>query len=214
MNSLQGPKRSILSVVGPHSGCGKTLFISLLVKEINGLGCLKVSPSRDWAAPAAHTAVTGGENFYLEDSTPRHRPAADTSMYLAAGAAQAMRLIYRRDGLGAGLTAALACYPPNMPIVVESAAAAAMLRPMAVVLVVRHPPREMKPTTAAILSQVTDLMINAPQHHSPTDEAAEQLKQRFPMLCPQFTWSADLLSGPLPAQMLHRLRSLLIMRML
>ena len=35
-------RRTVLSVVGPHSGCGKTLFITALLRHIGGLGCLKM----------------------------------------------------------------------------------------------------------------------------------------------------------------------------
>ena len=67
----------------------------------------------------------------------------------------------------------------------------------------------MKPATEAILSQVTDLLINASDREDQAATAVERLRQEFPSLAPQYTWSADLICEPPPAEMLSRLRALL-----
>lgn len=202
-------ERSILSVVGPHSGCGKTAFVTRLLRHLPGLGCLKVSPSHDWPVEVALDAEANGEDFYLEDLARLSRPGKDTTLYLEAGAAEVKRLRHRGEGLAAGLEVALRRYPPTMPIVVESSSAVRWLNPVAVVLIVRPPPREMKPSTEAILPRVTDLLINASNRESFAVTAAERLRHAFPALRPRFIWSADLVTEPPPADMLTRLKSLL-----
>ena len=99
-----------------------------------------------------------------------------------------------------------------MPVVVESSSAVRWLRPVAVVLVIRLPLREMKPSTEAILTRVSDLLINASDRDESAAKAAERLRQQYPPLRPQFTWSADLIAEPPPAKMLARLQGLLGMR--
>ena len=84
-----------------------------------------------------------------------------------------------------------------------------MLKPAAVILVVRWPLVEMKPSSEAILSQVTDLLINASDRKGQAAAAFEGLRQEFPSLDPQYTWSADLICEPPPAEMFRRLRALL-----
>ncbi|UCE59188.1 MAG: hypothetical protein JSU63_17310 [Phycisphaerales bacterium] len=207
-DSLLGEKRRILAVVGPHSGCGKTTFVLHLLRYIAGLGCLKVSPSHDWDAQIVSDAEVLEEDFYLEGSSRLERPGKDTALYMAAGALEVKRLRHRGDGLAKGLRAALERYPAEMPITVESSSALCWLNPAAIVLVVRLPIEEMKPATEALLSRVTDLLINAPDT---VDRAssAEGLTADFPALSPQFTWSADLIAQPPPEAMLTRVRTLL-----
>ncbi len=90
--------------------------------------------------------------------------------------------------------------------------------PVAVVMVVRPPIREMKPSTKDILSSVTDLLVNAPDNAGARLESrtsmsspaeAERLLEEFPALRPTYTWSADLIREPPPAKMLRRLQRLL-----
>ena len=210
LNSLAGSGRTILSVVGCHSRCGKTSFVTLLLRDVRGLGCLKISPADDWGEATPEGAESVGEHYYIEDSARLRRPGKDTTLYMEAGAAEVKRLTYdRADGLAAGLDAALQRFPPTMPTVVESSSAVLMLRPVAVVLVVRPPLREMKPGTEAILSRVTDLLVNAPDTEGIARATAEQLCHQFPSLRPRFTWFADLRSGPLPQPMLTRFKKLL-----
>ena len=209
MNSPLGTGRTILSVIGPHSGCGKTLFVSWLLRHIEGLGCLKLSPTHEWPSASASGKETMEEDFYLEDSALLTRPGKDTALYLAVGAAQVERLRHRGSGLAGGLQAALERFPSSMPLVVESSTAAKLLSPVAVVLVVRPPIREMKPATREVLSLVTDLLVNASDRQGVATAEAERLGREFPSLRPQFTFTADLISEPPPEQMQARLRSLL-----
>ena len=209
MNSPLGIGRTILSVIGPHSGCGKTLFVSWLLRHIRGLGCLKLSPSREWPSGPASGKETIEEDFYLEDSALLARPGKDTALYLAVGAAQVERLRHRASGLAAGLQAALERFRPSMPLVVESSTAAKLLSPVAVVLVVRPPIREMKPATGGVLSLVTDLLVNASDREGAASAEAERLRREVPSLRPRFTFAADLISEPPPERMQARLRNLL-----
>ena len=215
--------RTILSVIGPHSGCGKSTFVTHLLRHVGGLGCLKVSPARDRSEAPASSEGTIGDDFYLEDAARLNRPGKDTALYLAAGAVRVERLRYRSDVLltsapdngcqgpeaKGALAAALRRFPAAVPVIVESSSAVRLLSPVGVVLVVRPPLREMKPTTEAILSRVTDLLINASDRKGPAAAAAERLRDEFPALRPPYTWSADLIAEPPPAQMLTRLRTLL-----
>jgi len=201
--------RIILSVIGPHSGCGKTSFVTHLLRHISGLGCLKISPAHDWPDGVARRAEAIGEDFYLEDLLRLKRPGKDTALYMTAGATEVKRLRHRGDGLAAGLDAAIGCYSTATRILVESSSAVPLLSPAAVVLVVRPPPREMKPSTEAILSRVTDLLINTADGDGVAATEAARLCHQFPALHPQFTWSADLISEPPPAGMLTRLQALL-----
>ncbi len=233
------PSQPILSVIGPHSGCGKTTFVVHLLRHIDGLGTLKISPAYEWPAPFSLAEDGTEQDFFLEDSAHLNRPGKDTALYLEAGAVQVERLRHRRDGLAAGLRAALKRYPPNVPVVVESSSTVKLLTPVAVVLVVRPPIREMKLATREVLPLVTDLLINLSDHEgldrislpfSPTPADPRGLKpaarytessnalaktetgrleSEFPSLRPQHTWSADLIHEPPPEEMLNRLRTLL-----
>ena len=209
MNSHAGQGRTILSVVGPHSGCGKTSFVVHLLRHVPGWGCLKVRPAHEPSGEDAIGHTAAGGDFYFENQQDLCRAGDDTGLYLAAGAVQVEILRHRAEGLGVGLSMALDRFPSHTPIVVESSRAAKVLNPAAVILIVRPPMREMKPSTEAILAQVTDLLINAPDREGCTIAAAERLQQQFPRLRPRFSWIVDLISEPPPNSMLERLRVLL-----
>jgi hypothetical protein len=209
MSSLPGTGRRILSVVGPHSGCGKTLFVTHLARHVLGLGCLKVRPAHHQSGADATGERPVRDDFYLEDSAALDDPGGDTALYLAAGAVQVEILRHRGSGLAAGLDAALDRFPPSVPVVIESSSAVRFLRPVAVVLIVRLPRHEMKPSTHAILPRVTDLLVNSSKTGELTTATAEKLRREYPALRPRFTWSVDLTSEAPPAEMLARLRTLL-----
>lgn len=202
--------RTILSVIGPCSGCGKTLFVTHLLRHLERLSCLKISPAYDWPEDSGGGQVVG-EDFYLEDPANLNRPGKDTAVYLAAGAKGVQRLRHRRKGLGPGLAAALECFPPDIPIVLESSSAVRLIKPVAVVLVVHPALHEMKATTRDVLHLVTDLLINAPDVEHSAAAEAQRLRAEYPVLEPQYTFSADLISEPPPDKMLTRLRALLTM---
>ena len=203
-----GASRTILSVIGPCSGCGKTLFVTHLLRHIERLSCLKISPAYDWPQGSGGGQMVG-EDFYLEDLAHLNRPGKDTAVYLGAGAAGVQRLRHRRNGLAVGLPTALECFPPDIPIVVESSSAVRLAEPVAVVLVVRPPHQEMKASTRDVLHLVTDLLINAPDVEGSAAAHAKRLGAQYPVLQPQYTFSADLFSEPPPDKMLTRLRALL-----
>ena len=209
MSSHVGAKRVILSVVGPHSGCGKTTFVIHLLKHVEGLGTLKISPASEWPDADSVGGRMIGDGFYLEDPAHLDRPGKDTALYTQAGAAQVERLRHQGAMRAVGLEAALCRFPRDMPVVVESSSAVQLLKPVAVILVVRWPLVEMKPTTEAILPKVTDLLINASDREGQAVAAVESLRQEFASLNPQHIWSADLIREPPPPEMLIRLRALL-----
>lgn len=180
-----------------------------LLRHVAGLGCLKISPGCDWPEETVDGPEVMAGDFYLEAPARLHRPGKDTALYLEAGAVQVERLRHRANALATGLGVALKRYPAGVPIVVESSSAVALLEPVAVVLVVRSPIREMKPATEAILSRVTDLLINASDGEGQAAAEVRRLPQEFPALQPQYTWTADLILQPPPDDMLARLRSLL-----
>ncbi len=201
--------RTTLSVIGPHCGCGKTLFVTRLLRDIKRLACLKISPAHDWPAGGSPGDATTARDYYLHDPAELDRPGKDTAVYLEAGAAHVERLRHRRNGLAAGLGATLDRFPPAVPIVVESSSAVELLEPVAVVLVVRPPMREMKPSTLNILSLVTDLFVNAADRDRLATIEAERLRDEFRTLRPLHVWSADLIREPLPKDLLIQLRTLL-----
>jgi molybdopterin-guanine dinucleotide biosynthesis protein len=205
-----GIGRRILSVIGPHSGCGKTTFVVHVVQHIRQVGCLKISPAYDQPKPFPCDEKGNERDFYLQDPAELNHHDKDTALYLRAGAARVERLRHRGDGLAAGLEEALKCFPPDMPIIVESSSAVPHLRPPAVVMVVRPPIREVKPATRAVLSSVTDLMVNASDRDASTAVEIGRLRRDFPALRPQFTWSADLIRETPPEEMLGRLKAGLI----
>lgn len=204
-----GSARNIVSVVGPHSGSGKTLLIAHLARHISGIGCLKISCPYDRPGQPVGGPVPSDEDFSLDDPSHLGQAGKDTAVYLAAGAEQVERLACRRDRLRGGLDAALARFPVTMPIVIESSSAARLLDPVAVVLVARPPIREMKPSTEAVLSRVTDLLINAPADAATAVADSQCLSTAFPSLRPAVTWAADLAHEPPPRAMLERLAGLL-----
>ena len=208
MNSPRLTGRALLSVIGPHSGCGKTLFVTHLLRRMPGLGCLKVRPAHQHPGSDVDEPPSERE-FYLEDTRATDDSRSDTALYLAAGAVRVEILRHRGSGLSAGLDLALEQFPPGIPVVVESSSAVRFLSPTAIVLIVHPPPREMKPSTAAILSRVTDLLINAAGPGGLGHEWGERLLREYPALRPLHVWSADLASEPPPPEMLTRLRGLL-----
>ena len=107
MSSRVGAGRVIVSVVGPHSGCGKTTFVAHLLQHIEGLGTLKISPASEWPDADSVGGRMIGEDFYLEDPVHLDRPGKDTALYAQAGAAQVERLRHRGAMLAVGLGAAL-----------------------------------------------------------------------------------------------------------
>jgi hypothetical protein len=185
------------------------MFVTPLVRALGRVGCLKVSPTSSWADGAAPACRLEGADFYLENAEGLRRAGKDTAIYLSAGAVQVERLRHRRAGLAAGLEAALDEFPPELPVIVESSSAIAHLRPVAIVLVVRPPLQEMKPSTAAVLPRVTDLLVNGFERSAVVAAATERLHRDFESLRPSFTWHVDLPSEPLPSALVCRMRELL-----
>jgi hypothetical protein len=96
-----------------------------------------------------------------------------------------------------------------MPVVVESSSAVPLLEPVAVILIVRPPIKEMKPATGRILHVVTDLLVNTSEGAPEPQKEIERLRAEFTALDPEYTWSADLARTPPPWEMLDRMRGLL-----
>jgi hypothetical protein len=209
MDNPLGAGRRVLSVIAPHANSGKTVFVAHLARNIHGLGCLKISPAKDSRAFSEECEGRADQGFYLEGEEDLRCPDKDTSLYFQAGAAHVERLRCRRDCLEVGLREALQCFPAGMPLAVESSGAVKLLSPMAVVMVVRTPIREMKPSTGAIVSRVTDLVVNADVSEEQADREAKHLCEAYPTLQPGFIWPANLNSQPPPREMLTRLRRLL-----
>ena len=161
MTDRIGADRRILSVIAPHSNSGKTLFIVHLLEQVDGLGCLKVSPVHSQHEEFEDGDLRSQDDFYFEKPSRLCQPGKDTALYLEAGARQVERLRHGGSGLRAGLEAAFKRFSTDLPIVVESSSAVDLLDPVAVILVVRPPIREMKPATQRVLHRVTDLLINA-----------------------------------------------------
>jgi hypothetical protein len=209
MSNPIGVDRRVLSVIGPHSSSGKTLFVRHLLRSIAGLGCLKISPAVGKLEDPELEEGLRGRDFYLEEAGRLRREGKDTTLYLEAGARQVERLRHRGAGLAAGLEAAFERFPADVPIVVESSSAVELLDPVAVVLIVRPPLREMKPATERVLPRVTDLLVNGPRHDDDTLAAPEKLRREFETLRPPHTWSANLGVESPPDEMLARLSQVL-----
>jgi hypothetical protein len=209
MNEALILRRTVVSVVAPCSASGKTLFVTHVLRHLGKLGCLKISPVRDRHAEASDPCITGGRGFLLEDHSGLGIHGKDTALYLEAGAAQVEWLRHRGRGLEAGLRAAIDRFPPTMPVIIESSSAVRLLNPVCVILVVRPPIREMKPSTGAILPLVTDLMVNSAYGGPPLDKETARLRREFPSLHPQFVWSADLAREEPQAGLLLRLQRLI-----
>jgi hypothetical protein len=201
--------RIVLSVIGPHSGCGKTALVVQLLRRGIGLGCLKISPMHEQRAtpPSDHEVLEHGYQF--DDAAGLSRAGKDSALYLAAGAVQVERLSHQRDGLALGLEAGLQRFPPGTPVVVESSKAVRLLDPVAVIMVVRPPMRAMKPSTVEVLPLVTDLLVNVSTDGERDVVEARRLRDEFSALRPQHIWAADLVSEPLPEGLVIRLRRLL-----
>jgi len=199
--------RRILAVIGPHGGCGKTTLICHLIGHVPALGCLKLSPRHEPASagPGARPRDRGG--YHLAERTVLEQAGSDTGRFLAAGAAHVQWLEYDPHDPSAGLVAALARFPAAIPMVTEGTVAVAHLQPAAVILVTPLSPREMKPSTGAVLEAVTDVVVNgrAGQHH---ETLSRELRAAYPQLRPMFWWSADLSVGTPPPPFLARIRML------
>ena len=210
MSDRIGANHRILSVIAPHSKSGKTLFVTHLLQNISGLGCLKISPAHGHHHDFDNVRVSGGNDFYFEDPGKLGRPGKDTAIYLDTGARQVERLRHRGDGLAPGLEAAFDRFQADIPVVVESSSAVQFLTPLAVVLVVRPPIREMKPATERILPDVTDLLINTSQHYDDTKLETKHLHEQLGLCRPKHTWVCNLAGEELPVELLKRIRLLLV----
>ena len=202
-------QRTIVSVIGPHSGSGKTLLVAHLVRHIRGLGCLKISPAHDGQNQQTVNGARSELDFHLEDRTRLNQSGKDTALYLDAGAAHVEWLRHRQFGLAEGLHAALKRFPKAVPIIVESSSAVQLLDPAAVVMVVRPPIREVKPSTQAVLSRVNALLLNASGGNESGVVEAERLQADFPSLRPSHVWYADLIREEPPVEMLNWARGVL-----
>ncbi|MGD2108704.1 MAG: hypothetical protein PVI86_04865 [Phycisphaerae bacterium] len=206
-----GPHHRILSVIAPHSGSGKTLFVMHLLRSLKRLNCLKISPAHGSHADFPQYHVQGTQDYFFEAPNRLRRPGKDTALYLDAGARHVERLRHRGPGLAPGLADAFTRFSPDTPVVVESSSAVELMSPVAVVLVARPPVREMKPATERILHRVTDLLINTPCHTNGTNSEAYRLRETFPSLESAQVWSADLGSEPPPAELLERIARRLLL---
>ncbi len=204
VNSSAVGGRRILSVVGPHSNCGKTLFVVQVVRIFRGLGCLKISP----ASPRADSG-DASPAFWLEEPARIDRRDSDTGRYRAAGAAAVERLRHHGGCLPEAMALALSRFPLAMPLIVESSSAVPLIDPVAVLLVLRWPVTEMKPATQSILTRVTDVLINAGQEDTATATGLGQVAQQFPELRPRYCWRVDLRCEDLPEALIRRLGDVL-----
>ncbi len=205
MRSRPGAGRTIVSVVGPHSGSGKTAFVIYLLKQLGGFGCLKISPAYEHPVGEGAADADTATDYHFENPEELVRPGKDTALYLAAGALHVERLRHRGRDITDGLQAALDRFPKEVAIVVESSSAALLMQPAVVMLVTRPPIREMKPATAAVLHQVTDLVIHTSDPDGCGVQEAARLRQTFPLLCPLFTWPVDTTSQQSDQGMLGRM---------
>jgi ABC-type dipeptide/oligopeptide/nickel transport system ATPase component len=79
-----GGKVKIIAVVGTGSGCGKTTIACRILREIPGLGAVKISPREG----ASRIEWGAGE------------PGKDTDLFVRSGAVRVARIIGPREEVG------------------------------------------------------------------------------------------------------------------
>lgn len=97
----------VVGVIGSGSGCGKTTLVCALLREIPGLGAVKISPRED---ATAHVEWGGGPEV------------KDTARYIASGAKKAARIVAPRAEILSQWPAVLEAMKACRGVIVEGGA--------------------------------------------------------------------------------------------
>lgn len=134
----------IIAVVGTGSGCGKTTVACRILREIPGLGAVKISP-RD-----GESRVEWGAG----------KPGKDTDLFSASGAVKVARIIGPRDTAGQAWELIKGRFEGCPGVVIEGAGALEIPGERFVVFVVADTGEKMRQERNRAIAAVADLIVD------------------------------------------------------
>lgn len=138
----------IVAVVGTGSGCGKTTIACRILREIPGLGAVKISPREgesriEWGA---------GE------------PGKDTDLYAGSGAAPVARIIGPREAAGQAWEQVKAKFEGCRGVVIEGTGALQFPGERFVIFVVGDTKSDQREDRNRELAAISDLIVDRSSH--------------------------------------------------
>ena len=138
----------IVAVVGTGSGCGKTTVSCRILREIPGLGAVKISP-RDCASRIEWGA---GE------------PGKDTDLYVRSGAAPVARIIGPRETVGQAWELIKSHFEGCQGVVIEGAGALEIPGERFVVFVVGNTNNDQREERNRAVAANSDIIFDRTTH--------------------------------------------------
>ena len=140
----------IVAVVGTGSGCGKTTVACRILREIPGLGAVKISPragaSRiEWGAGA---------------------PGKDTDLYVGSGAVPVARIIGPREAVAQAWELIKGQFEGCQGVVIEGAGALEIPEERFVVFVVGNTKNDQREERNRAVAAISDIIIDRSPHLS------------------------------------------------
>ena len=145
-----GGRVKIVAVVGTGSGCGKTTVACRILREIPGLGAVKISPREgvsriEWGA---------GE------------PGKDTDLYAGSGAVSVARIIGPREAVGQAWELIKGQFEGCQGVVIEGAGALEIPEERFVVFVVGNTKNDQREERNRAVAAISDIIIDRSPHLS------------------------------------------------
>ncbi len=150
----------IIAVVGTGSGCGKTTLACRVLREIPGLGAVKISPREG----ASRVEWGAGE------------PGKDTALYAAHGAVRVARIIGPREAVGSTWELIKDQFEGCRGVVIEGASALNLPEERFVVFVVGESTDGLQQNKDRAIEAKSTLVIDRSSHFS-TEALAEPIRK-------------------------------------
>ena len=143
-----GGSVKIIAVVGTGSGCGKTTVACRILREIPGLGAVKISPREctsriEWGA---------GE------------PGKDTDLYVGSGAVPVARIIGTRETVGQAWELIKGHFEGCQGVVIEGASALEIPGELFVVFIVGDTQADQRDEQNRAMAAISTLIIDRSSH--------------------------------------------------
>ena len=138
----------IIAVVGTGSGCGKTTVACRILREISGLGAVKISPREG----ASRIEWGAGE------------PGKDTDLYVGCGAAPVARIIGPREAVVQSWELIKGHFNGCQGVVMEGTSALEIPGDRFVVFVVGDTNNDQREEKNRAVTAISDLIIDRSHH--------------------------------------------------
>ena len=138
----------IIAVLGTGSGCGKTTVACHILREIPGLGAVKISPREG----ASRVEWGGGA------------PGKDTDLYAGSGAVRVARIVGPREAVGAAWELIKDQFAGCQGVVIEGASALAITGDRFVIFVVGDTQNDKREERNRIIAANSTVIIDRSSH--------------------------------------------------